>query len=49
LLIDGHLNNLPKIIFMEMIFFSFNVDHQAQLPVTIGPQPIAKICDPKAG
>jgi len=49
LLIDGHLYNLPKIIFMEMISFSLNVDHQAQLPVTIGPRPIAKICDPKAG
>lgn len=49
LLIDGHLYNLPKIIFMEMISFSLNVDHQAQLWVTIGPRPIARICDPKAG
>jgi hypothetical protein len=49
LLIDGHLYNLPKIMFMEMISFSLNVDHQAQLPVTIWPRPIAKICNPKAG
>lgn len=43
LLIDGHLYNLPKIIFMEMISFSLNVETiRLNCRLQLGHDPLQK-------